>query len=228
MNNSWYRVNVQTRLPSGPTGPVFLRFQHPVLPGAAEGGWMKQGAAPHQTRISASPVSRAGPLLGLAAHRAHKLISAAEVAQHASRDDCWIVLDSTVYDVTPYMRDHPGGAEALLAATRMPHAKLEELFTSIHARDAEEITGRFAIGVLAPQALIDALSSYHFDRAPEPSKDRPQLRRQRSFIRLEPDASDKEVSGAKLALSSSKEGIDREEHRRSVTLGLMGRGVPQG
>jgi hypothetical protein len=37
----------------------------------------------------------------------------AEVAQHDSEDDCWMVIDGSVYDVTPWVEAHPGG-DALL------------------------------------------------------------------------------------------------------------------
>lgn len=36
-----------------------------------------------------------------------------EVARHATSSDCWIVVNARVYDVTPYVRTHPGGAETI-------------------------------------------------------------------------------------------------------------------
>ena len=36
-----------------------------------------------------------------------------EVAQHNSRDNCWMIIDDKVYDVTSYMSRHPGGDEIL-------------------------------------------------------------------------------------------------------------------
>lgn len=40
-------------------------------------------------------------------------ISAESVAQHAARDDCWMIIGKKVYDVTEYVRSHPGGSEIL-------------------------------------------------------------------------------------------------------------------
>lgn len=37
----------------------------------------------------------------------------AEVAQHNSASDCWLVIDNGVYDVTSFVSDHPGGDEIL-------------------------------------------------------------------------------------------------------------------
>lgn len=37
-----------------------------------------------------------------------------EVAKHASRDDCYVVLYDKVYDVTDFLPDHPGGTQIIL------------------------------------------------------------------------------------------------------------------
>ncbi|KAF1955897.1 mitochondrial cytochrome-like protein b2 [Byssothecium circinans] len=41
-------------------------------------------------------------------------IDGAEVAKHSSKNSCWIVLDSNVYDVTSFLGKHPGGAAIIL------------------------------------------------------------------------------------------------------------------
>ncbi|KAM3256985.1 hypothetical protein ACQJBY_049394 [Aegilops geniculata] len=32
-----------------------------------------------------------------------------EVSTHNTRKDCWIIIKDKVYDVTPYVEEHPGG-----------------------------------------------------------------------------------------------------------------------
>ncbi|TFK78350.1 cytochrome b5, partial [Polyporus arcularius HHB13444] len=43
-----------------------------------------------------------------------KLISGKEVAQHNSRESCWIIVHGKVYDVTEFLDDHPGGSKIIL------------------------------------------------------------------------------------------------------------------
>ena len=37
------------------------------------------------------------------------MFTPAEVARHASSDDCWVIVADHVYDVTAFLDDHPGG-----------------------------------------------------------------------------------------------------------------------
>eukprot|EP00746_Dinoflagellata_sp_MGD_P011530 gnl/MRDRNA2_/MRDRNA2_124233_c0_seq1.p1 gnl/MRDRNA2_/MRDRNA2_124233_c0~~gnl/MRDRNA2_/MRDRNA2_124233_c0_seq1.p1 ORF type:complete len:287 (-),score=45.44 gnl/MRDRNA2_/MRDRNA2_124233_c0_seq1:50-910(-) len=43
-----------------------------------------------------------------------QILNAAEVAKHASPADCWIIMNGRVYDVTPYLKFHPGGKEQIM------------------------------------------------------------------------------------------------------------------
>ncbi|KAK8576511.1 hypothetical protein V6N13_032432 [Hibiscus sabdariffa] len=48
---------------------------------------------------------------------AAKMHSFEEVANHNKIKDCWVIISGKVYDVTPFMDEHPGGGEVLLSAT---------------------------------------------------------------------------------------------------------------
>ena len=37
-----------------------------------------------------------------------------EVAKHNKKDDCWVIIDGKVLDVTGFLPDHPGGEKAIL------------------------------------------------------------------------------------------------------------------
>lgn len=44
----------------------------------------------------------------------HEFISMAAVSAHKDATGCWMVLNSKVYDVTPFLDNHPGGRDILL------------------------------------------------------------------------------------------------------------------
>mmetsp|Transcript_53061 Transcript_53061/g.168396 ORF Transcript_53061/g.168396 Transcript_53061/m.168396 type:complete len:124 (+) Transcript_53061:798-1169(+) len=39
-----------------------------------------------------------------------------ECAKHNSEDDCWLIIEGKVYDVTKFMDEHPGGGEVMLSS----------------------------------------------------------------------------------------------------------------
>lgn len=40
---------------------------------------------------------------------AFRLITVDELSRHSTTDDYWCVLDGLVYDLTPFLKYHPGG-----------------------------------------------------------------------------------------------------------------------
>jgi delta8-fatty-acid desaturase len=57
-----------------------------------------------------------------------RTISREEVLQHNLQTDCWIIVYNKVYDITPFLLQHPGGADVLMSragedATSFFHAK---------------------------------------------------------------------------------------------------------
>ncbi|KAK4688969.1 L-lactate dehydrogenase (cytochrome), partial [Tremellales sp. Uapishka_1] len=65
-----------------------------------------------------------------------KLISYEEVQKHRSREDCWVVIDGNVYDVTDFLDNHPGGGGIILANAGKDATKI---FKPLHPPDALEV-----------------------------------------------------------------------------------------
>lgn len=64
-----------------------------------------------------------------------KTYTLSEVAQHASRDDCWAIISGDVYDLTEFINRHPGGDEILRACG----TDATTLFTSRTTKDGQSI-----------------------------------------------------------------------------------------
>jgi len=45
---------------------------------------------------------------------AEKLLSVEQIAGHNTLEDCWIVVDKQVWDVTDFLEEHPGGSTSAL------------------------------------------------------------------------------------------------------------------
>jgi len=41
-----------------------------------------------------------------------KLVSVAEIRKHSTKEDCWIVVDGKIWDVTEFAPEHPGGGNS--------------------------------------------------------------------------------------------------------------------
>ncbi|PYH35108.1 putative cytochrome b5 reductase [Aspergillus neoniger CBS 115656] len=75
-----------------------------------------------------------------------KTFSLEEVGSHNSKVDLWVAIHGKVYDVTSYVKDHPGGADLLIdVAGQDATAAYEDVG---HSEDANEILESFLIGTL--------------------------------------------------------------------------------
>ncbi|KIM92668.1 hypothetical protein OIDMADRAFT_173855 [Oidiodendron maius Zn] len=71
-------------------------------------------------------------------------ISEVEIARHNIKTDLWLVIHGKVYDVTKYLEDHPGGAQALIeVAGQDATAAFEDVG---HSADSREIMEQFIVG----------------------------------------------------------------------------------
>ena len=93
-----------------------------------------------------APGGRAGREAPLEqAPKALRPFTAAEVAAHASADDCWLIIGGKVFDVTPFVDQHPGGS-AIFARAGQDVTK--GFYGPQHPPGAFDLVGDYQIGVL--------------------------------------------------------------------------------
>ncbi|XP_022776717.1 cytochrome b5-like isoform X1 [Durio zibethinus] len=81
-----------------------------------------------------------------------KLYTMEEASQHNTKDDCWVVIDGKVYDVTSYLDEHPGGDDVVLAATGKDAT--DDFEDAGHSKSAKELLQTFCVGELDASSTI--------------------------------------------------------------------------
>ena len=73
-----------------------------------------------------------------------RVIPFSEVASHATADDCWLIIDNLVYDLSAFAPDHPGGAALV---TDQGGRDATAPFLDAHSTDVIALTLGGAAGV---------------------------------------------------------------------------------
>jgi L-lactate dehydrogenase (cytochrome) len=72
-------------------------------------------------------------------------LSMEEVAMHNNIDDCYIVIENKVYEVTGFIDQHPGGVAKITSGCGK---EMTGIFSKIHSNKAWDLLKKFQIAVL--------------------------------------------------------------------------------
>jgi cytochrome b involved in lipid metabolism len=67
-----------------------------------------------------------------------------DIAKHSIDSDCWTAIDGSVYDLTPFVSEHPGGPGILAVCGKDG----SELFAGQHGQREKNRMSTYLIGIL--------------------------------------------------------------------------------
>lgn len=73
-----------------------------------------------------------------------------EVSKHNEIEDCWVIIEDRVYDVTSFLEHHPGGYDVILDCAGSDAT--ESFFNFGHSDYAERLIGSYFVGILEKSA----------------------------------------------------------------------------
>ncbi|CAN6466819.1 unnamed protein product [Victoria cruziana] len=151
MNNCWFRVKINVCRPH--RGEVGLVFEHPTLPGNQSGGWMARRRHLELSEAAqAMKKSVSAPFMNTSANK----FAMSEVKKHCTGESAWIVIHDNVYDCTPFLKDHPGGADSILINAG---TDCTEEFDAIHSDKAKAMLDSYRVGELIPTGYSSSASA---------------------------------------------------------------------
>ncbi|KAH0739675.1 hypothetical protein KY290_038380 [Solanum tuberosum] len=98
-----------------------------------------------------------------------KVYTLAEVSQHNSAKDCWLVISGKVYDVTKFLDDHPGGDEVLISSTGKDAT--DDFEDVGHSSSARAMLDEYYVGDI-DSATIPTKTKYTPPKQPQYNQDK--------------------------------------------------------
>ncbi|PGH11121.1 hypothetical protein AJ79_05066 [Helicocarpus griseus UAMH5409] len=170
MNNPWFRVTITKK-------DGYLKFEHPTQPALIPGGWMERvkknggdltnGNWGDAIAGEEKPVPVEAPKINMKKPDLKNTISLDEFKSHKTGPQPWFVLEGEVYDGTPFLEGHPGGAQSIFSAAG---TDATDEFMAIHSETAKAMMVDYHIGTLDSSSQ-EALSNGQEEDTLSPSRD---------------------------------------------------------
>ncbi|KAK5141778.1 hypothetical protein LTR04_002467 [Oleoguttula sp. CCFEE 6159] len=158
MNNPWYRITISHE-------NDYLRFEHPTQPALMPGGWMERVKNAGGNLMNGywgekidgedaeQPVKEAATEVRMTKDGLDRPVTIDELRKHDSEKEPWFVVNGEVYDGTPFLNEHPGGAQSIVSAAGMDGS---DEFMAIHSETAKAMMKTYHIGSLdeAARAIL--------------------------------------------------------------------------
>ncbi|KAK1980938.1 hypothetical protein LZ30DRAFT_107615 [Colletotrichum cereale] len=150
MNNPWFRVVIHKEGYS-------LRFEHPTQPALIAGGWMERvkraggnlsnGFWGEKIKGEADNAAEPEEIkeISMTKDGVNRNITIDELRQHGGDEEPWFVVNGEIYDGTPFLEGHPGGATSIFGAAGQD---VSEEFLTIHSENAKKMMTDYHIGTL--------------------------------------------------------------------------------
>ena len=93
------------------------------------------------------------------ATRPHPTFPQADVESHNTEKSCYVTLGTKVYDITPFLDDHPGGAELILEhAGKDVQNIMQDEVSHLHSEAAYEILDDHFVGYVATDSYMNTVA----------------------------------------------------------------------
>lgn len=74
-----------------------------------------------------------------------------QIATHSTKDDCWLIIDSSVYNVSDYLAEHPGGVSVVSPFCGKDATQAFETMggRGAHSSAADQIKQKYIVGTVS-------------------------------------------------------------------------------
>lgn len=85
-------------------------------------------------------------------------LPSAEVASHNTAKSCYVTIGTKVYDITPFLEDHPGGADLILQyAGQDVREAMEDPVSHAHSEAAYDVLDDHIVGFVATDKVLEGV-----------------------------------------------------------------------